>query len=224
MRWLIFLLLISSVSAEIAYFDEFKLYEDYSGKGKIFVAAQNLSSFMSLQGNLVYWPVLAKEEGYWLSPWASEEGLERVFSELEGRKVPVMLDLEFPINRGLVFQSRHKLIEEFINSYEGEIYTIEMTALPRPILRWVGLGYENTKIIKMYYSSFRREWLPDFVVDYFLRLEAEDVAEKGEILALGLSNVGVYGDEPVLSEERLAKDIKIAQEAGVKEVIVFRLE
>lgn len=218
------LILLSLVNAEVGYFDEFKLYEDYSDKGKVFVATQNLSSFLSLEGDLVYWPVLSKKEGYWISPWADEEGVERVFSELEGKKIPIMLDLEFPIERKLMFGVRHELIEEFIGSYEGEIYAIEITALPRVVLRWMGLSYDNTKRIRMYYSSFRREWLPDFFVDYLLRLEAEEVSAAEEVLALGLSDVGIYEDEPVLSKERLEKDIAIAKKAGVKEIIVFRLE
>ena len=63
---------------------------------RIYVAAKNLSEFYRLEEDfksnnekvreVVYWPVLERDEGYWISPWSDSEALERVFEEIKERK------------------------------------------------------------------------------------------------------------------------------------------
>ena len=109
----------------------------------IYVAAHNLSEFQRYEKEfkqknrhikkVVYWPILEKKEGYWISPFSNRKALERIFSELEGKKVPVMLDLELPTTRNPLlyitqlgnFRRNKKLISDFIQNYSGEIYTAE---------------------------------------------------------------------------------------------------
>lgn len=43
------------------------------------------------------------------------------------------------------------------------------------------------------------------------------------IVGFGTIAVGVGGNEPLLAPEQLEKDLRIAEEAGVKEVVLFRL-
>src|SRR3989338_2928803 len=75
---------------------------------RIYVAARNLSEFQSYEEayksrnghvrDVVYWPILGREEGYWISPWSDQEALKRIFEEVKERedkaKLEVLLDLE----------------------------------------------------------------------------------------------------------------------------------
>src|SRR3989344_1047206 len=95
----------------ISFFEEFPT-EDTLAKlklvswpTKLYVAANNLLQFRAVTSVLrhnknlleaVYWPILKKKEGYWISPFSKQGALQRLFEELENRKIPVMLDLELP--------------------------------------------------------------------------------------------------------------------------------
>ena len=53
----------------------------------------------------------------------------------------------------------------------------------------------------------------------------QGVKEFGDryIVGFGTIAVGVGGNEPILPAEQLEKDLRIAKEIGVKEVVLFRL-
>ena len=53
----------------------------------------------------------------------------------------------------------------------------------------------------------------------------QGLQEYGEryIVGYGTIAIGVGGNEPLLSAEQLEKDLRIAQDVGVKEVVLFRL-
>ena len=127
----------------ISFFEEFPTEKDLAKldlikwKTKLYLAAPGLALFKQLQQKLlkrenvletIYWPVLKKKEGYWISPFSQRKALQRVFSELKKQVVPVMLDLELPTTQHpslfctefLHFSANKKMISEFINSYYGE--------------------------------------------------------------------------------------------------------
>src|SRR3989338_5458536 len=112
-------LVISMTAAKatprISFFEEFP-EENITNEIKlinfntsIYVAAQNVSEFLQYEKEfktknkhitkVVYWPILEKKEGYWISPFSDRKALERIFNELIGKKIPVMLDLELPTSR-----------------------------------------------------------------------------------------------------------------------------
>ena len=95
----------------ISFFEEFPTEESLtklklvSWPTKLYIAANNVQQFRAVTSvvrhnkNLleaVYWPVLKKREGYWISPFSKQGALQRLFDELEHKKIPVMLDLELP--------------------------------------------------------------------------------------------------------------------------------
>src|SRR3989344_5220836 len=98
----------------ISFFEEFPT-EDTLAKlklvswpTKLYVAANNLQQFRAVTSvvrhnqNLleaVYWPVLQKQEGYWISAFSKQSALQHLFEQLEHTKTPVMLDLEPPTTR-----------------------------------------------------------------------------------------------------------------------------
>ena len=205
---------------------------------KLYVAANNLEQFRAITSvvrhnkNLleaVYWPILKKKEGYWISPFSKQGALQRLFEELENRKIPVMLDLELPTTQNpwlyltefFNFKKDKKTIHSFVCNHPGEMYLCEYSA-PEKSLQRLGLHYasKNSKVMKMLYHS----------VHYYssekLRSEMQNGVRKyGDryIVGFGTIAVGVNGNEPLLSPQQLEKDLQIAKDAGVKEVVLFRL-
>ena len=84
-------------------------------------------------------------------------------------------------------------------------------------LKSLGLHYNNTKTIKMFYSSmhhFSKE---------FLKKEFNTANERKYLIALGTISSGIHGNEPSMSLKILKRDLIIAKQAGIKEIIIFRL-
>ena len=177
----------------------------------------------------VYWPILKKKEGYWISPFSKQGALQRLFEELEHKNVPVMLDLELPTTQNpllyltqfLNFRKDKNMIHSFVCNHPGETYLCEYSA-PEKGLQRLGLHYLSKKsyVMKMLYHS----------VHYYspekLKLEMQQGVEKyGDkyIVGFGTIAIGVQGNEPILSAGQLEKDLRIAREVGVKEVVLFRL-
>src|SRR3989344_1911496 len=132
----------------ISFFEEFPTAENLAKlelvkwKTKVYIAAPGLTMFRKVQQEVeareniletIYWPVLKKKEGYWISPFSQRKALHRVFSELKKQVVSVMLDLELPTTQHpslfctefLHFSANKKMISEFIYSYYGETYLAE---------------------------------------------------------------------------------------------------
>lgn len=232
----------------ISFFEEFptqqnlRMLELVSWPAKLYIAAENVPDFKKIVSNIknknvkeyIYWPVLRKNEGYWISPFSERKALQRIFKDLEGQNISVMLDLELPTTRNpllyltqsVYFWSNKRLIQQFIDNYQGEIYLAEYYPegkISELLLQWLGLHYAHPKInvIKMLYRSMHH------FSDDFLRGELQrGKKEYGVrfIPSFGVIAPGIMGNEPVLSPKQLEKDLQIAKKAGMKEVIVFRLE
>ncbi len=232
----------------ISFFEEFPTAENLAKldlvtwKTKVYLAAPGLAAFKSLQEKInsrknlfetIYWPVLKKKEGYWISPFSQRKALQKIFDELKKEVVPVMLDLELPTTQNaslfctefLHFNANKNIIAEFINSYYGEIYLAEYYPFDeksRKRLEWVGLHYPNpkVKVVKMFYHSLH-DFDDSFMREHFERGRLE--LDKKYIPALGTIATGIQGNEPILSLEQLKRDLTIAREQKIKEVIIFRL-
>lgn len=228
----------------INFFEEFPTTENLAKlkyikwPTKLYLAAKNIKEFETITSTLknnknileaIYWPILTKKEGYWISPFSKQNALIRLFKQLEDKQIPVMLDLELPTSRNpwcyvtelFHFKRNNKLIRSFIQNYLGDVYLCEYAAKGK-ILQWFGLHYHSKKIkiIKMLYNSVHN-----------LNLEAlkkelqQGLREFGDkyIVSYGTIAKGINSDEPILSPQQLEKDLRIAKEVGVKEVVVFRL-
>ncbi len=228
----------------ISFFEEFPT-EDTLAKlklvswpTKLYIAANNVQQFRAVTSVLrhnqnlleaVYWPILKKQEGYWISPFSKQTALKHLFDELEHKKIPVMLDLELPTTQNpwlyltqfLNFRRDKKLIHSFVCNYPGETYLCEYSS-PEKSLQRLGLHYSSkkSKVMKMLYHSVHH------YTDEKLRSEMQQgLQEFGDryVVGFGTIAIGVEGNEPLLPPEQLENDLRIAQEVGVSEVVLFRL-
>ena len=217
---------------------------------RIYVAARNLSEFQNYEEayksknghirEVVYWSILGREEGYWISPWSDPKALKRVFEEIkerkDGRKLEVLLDLEPSLQRSRLFSFRdfrknEEYITDFVRNaedYNVSILTVEKSYIPDWMLEYLGLSFApeeyGNKKIKMYYSSYRRRFLPDSIVDKLYERKVKQYAKKKTNLGLGLIAPGIHNEKHHMLPENLQREIEIASKHGIEEVIIFRLD
>ncbi|MBI2662380.1 hypothetical protein HYX11_02895 [Candidatus Woesearchaeota archaeon] len=232
----------------ISFFEEFpdknniEKLKIVKGKTNLFLAARSLKEFYEVKKNVkdkskverwVYWPILEKKEGYWISPFSRRQALLRIFKELEGENEAVMLDLELPTTKNiwlyafqcLNFGLNKRLIKEFIDNYKGDIYLAEYypeSAGQETILRMLGLHYNSkkVKVVKMMYHS-----LHPFKESFVKKQLKQGVKEWGDnyMAAYGTIAKGISGTEKILSAKQLERDLNLATQVRIKEVIIFRL-
>jgi hypothetical protein len=231
----------------ISFFEEFPIKENLSKLNlinfptKLYLAAKSLTEFNQLKSTIrnkqvkeiIYWPILDKKEGYWISPFSKRKALLRILNELNNQKVPVMLDLELPttknpslyLTQSLNFLRNKKLISNFIQYHKSEVSLAEYYPNGKKqelFLKAIGIHYNNprAKIIKMIYHSMHN-FNEEFLTNEIRR--GINQYKDNFIMALGTITVGIQGNEPILSPQQLQKDINLAKTEGVKEVIIFRL-
>ncbi|MBI4721713.1 MAG: hypothetical protein HY769_01715 [Candidatus Stahlbacteria bacterium] len=229
---------------EISFFEEFPTNQVLARLNlidfptKLYIAAHSLDEFGKLESKtnipLVYWIVLKKWEGYWISPFSVRSALQRTFNELTGKPLNVMLDLENPAHapwlyvvEALNFNRNKQFIKKFIDNSPLPVTLVELSGDDEKLSFW-GLHYDNNQanIVKMVYTSLKairlgrqrslirlREVCKSGVAKYDNRFK----------IGLGCIATGVAGWEPLLSPDQLAEDLNIAKELGVKEAIIFRL-
>tara|TARA_Y100000031_G_C8198895_1_gene375200 strand:- start:331 stop:1074 length:744 start_codon:yes stop_codon:yes gene_type:complete len=229
---------------KISFFEEFPDADNLSKLSlldfptKLYVAASSCKDFKRIAlkiknknvKEIVYWPILTRKEGYWVSPFSERKALLRVFEELKSKKLPIMLDLELPTTQNFWlylksynFFKNKKLIREFIDEYKGNVYLAEYYPegeLKEKILFCLGLHYNKVKVIKMMYHS-----LHSFSENLLRKKLKKGLQKYGDnyLVGLGTISVGVHGNDPILSADQLRKDLQLAEEVGVSEVVIFRL-
>ena len=204
-------------------------------KTKFYIASHSLQDFKRIKirnknvKEMIYWPVLKKEEGYWFSPFSKRSAVKKVLSEIP-KSLPVMIDLELPTtqNSKLYLMQLHnfignkKFITNFIKQHKNvctaEYFPIKIT------LKFLGLNYNpimyKTKMIKMFYTSmwpFPRNFLENKIRSYKEKFQDKFIP------AFGTIATGISGNESILSPKKLKEDLEIARKNNVKEVIIFRL-
>src|SRR3989344_4433359 len=228
---------------KISFFEEFPSTETFDKlellnfKPKLYLAAKNKKQFLELEGlvkeygikDCIFWPVLTKEEGYWLSPFVKKENLLRVFNDANGIKT--MFDMEFPINRSLAVKNlldlnqNKRLLEKLLSSRDSETYLVEhsLTGLGLKFLRNIGLSYKlsNVSMIKMVYSSMHNS-ISEYRFKQKLAVLKKEYGPHIKI-GLGLLATGIHGNEPLISASLLDRDIRCASNSNIGEVIIFRL-
>ena len=225
----------------ISFFEEFPTKSNLEKiklinfKTKLYIASHSLSEFKKIKvknknvKEIIYWPVLEKEEGYWFSPFSKTSALKRTLGEIP-RNQAVMIDLELPTtqNPKLYITQFHNFIKnkliitDFIKQHKN-VYTAEYF----PIKNWMkflGLNYDpikyNSKMIKMFYTSiwpFPRNFLNNKIKEY------KEKYRDRFIPAFGTIATGISGKEPILYPEKLEQDLQLAEKNKIKEVIIFRL-
>ncbi len=232
---------------QISFFEEFPTIRNLEKlklvkwPTKLYAAAKSLKEFEKIKSGirnknvkeLVYWPILEINEGYWISPFSKRKALKRIFNELKNAKTPVMLDLELPTSKNLKlyltqffnFLRNKNLIKKFIENYPGTIYLSEYYPEGKrkeKLLQLIGLHYNSrkVKIIKMVYHSMH-SFNKEFIANELKKGREEN--SDNFLAAYGTIATGIGGNEPLLSVKQLEEDLKIAEKAGIKEVIIFRL-
>ena len=203
---------------KISFFEEFPSKENLSKlrlvkANSVYIASHGIYEFNSIKKRIktkaVYWPVLRKEDGYWISPFSNSAALKRIFSEIP-KNQEVMLDLEIPLNWLLIiknmiyFFKNKKIIREFIKSHKAILCE---SVFPSNILRIFGLSY-NARKINMAYTS----------MNHFINLKKIHADKIG----IGCIAKGIYGNETIMKPKELENDLRILEKAG-KEAIIFRL-
>lgn len=232
----------------ISFFEEFptavnlEKLSEWKAPTKLYLAAPSFQKFCQISRPLrrrkqvreiVYWPILDKKEGYWISPFSSRKALQRVLGELEGQHCPVMLDLELPtsqnprlyLTQAGNFRKNKSFISSFLRHHEGPLYLAEYYPegrRPQRMLEFLGLHYPlpQVKIIKMLYHSlhpFTKEFLENQL------LQGKQQWGKQFIPALGVLAPGIPGNEPRITPQELEKELQLASAGGISEVILFRL-
>jgi len=206
---------------------------------KLYIAASSIKIFNKIKNQIkskyvkeiIYWPTLKIEEGYWLSPFSKKEALQRIITET--KNVNILWDAELPRNRSLLitqllnFRKNKKLIKNFFKNYKGTIYTAEYFPEKGLIgrgLKLLGLSFNPNKYnnyqVKMFYSSVHN-FKEKFIISK-IKKGIKNYKNK-YVLGLGVLTTGINNDEPIISKERLERDLKLSKETGLKEVILFRL-
>ena len=229
---------------QISFFEEFPTKENLakikyvSFPTKLYLAAHSLEEFQRLKipssqvKEKMYWPILKRKEGYWLSPFSQRKALHRVLQEIKQSSVPILWDAELPthtnpllyITQAPFFLRNRTEIRDFI-AQRKNISTAEYfpsSRLSERILYTLGLSFKTKSHfpIKMVYSSMH-----DFG-ESFLRREIKQAKKRfGKRLHIGLGTLthGILGNEPVISLKILERDLRICKELGIEEVILFRL-
>ncbi len=235
----------------ISFFEEFPTKDNLNRlklvnfPTKLYLAAKSLEEFDKIKSKIskdknnknvkefIYWPILEIKEGYWISPFSQRKALSRILSELKGKKMPVMLDLELPTTKNPLlyltqtfnFFNNKRLINDFIKDYEYKIYLAEYYPEGKrkeKILQFLGLHYSHkkAKIIKMVYHSLHH-FDKNFIIDE-LKTGKKEFADN-YLVSYGTIAKGINSNEPILDYSQLEEDLKIAQQIGIKEIIIFRL-
>ncbi|MFA4887243.1 MAG: hypothetical protein WC595_03450, partial [Candidatus Nanoarchaeia archaeon] len=166
--------------------------------------------------------------------FSKRTALLRIFNELTEKNVPIMLDLELPTTRNpwlyltqLSNFCRNKtLIKQFLKNRPGT-YTAEYYPqgnLQESCLTLLGVHYSpnryGTNVIKMLYHSFHH-----FDNQFLSNTLTMGKKKYGSnfLIGYGCIGFGVMGNEAQLSAEQLQRDLEIARQCGIEEVVIFRL-
>ena len=201
---------------------------------RIFVAAKSLDEFKKLEKRIkkinkkvecAYWPII--RNSYWISPFSNTKDLIDLFKELEACDNHLLIDLEFPLNKKIIFKNlfswrkNKKIIRRFLEKNKARVTTAQF---PSPLISWfirlVGLDYD-VKVEKslMWYSSIISKSINERIKRYLIRLKNKSDYS----VSLGTIAFGVFGDEPILSPEDLERDLMFVKRAGFEKIVIFRL-
>ena len=226
---------------QIDFYEEFPKKENLEKlksvkwKSRVFVAAKSPEEFRKLEKQIkrikrdseaAYWPIIPNS--YWISPFSNAQDLKETFRKLDSIKNSLLIDLELPMKNKILFiknlfsfGKNRRLIREFLEKNRKRITTAEYPfSLSKFAMNVLGLRYEGSheKSI-MFYTSM----LPGWVVEKSKKGFGKIKDKGGYSVSLGTIDIGIMGNEPVLSPESLEKDLEFCKSREFKKVIIFRL-
>lgn len=239
---------------KISFYEEFPTEENpdklrFVGfRTRIIVACKGLEEFRSIGkrilqrfknvSSVAFWPTLAEEDGYWLSPFS--RNLDRLIEDLKENKRPLelMWDAELPVFRKLLFItelpkfiSNKKLIRRFLRDAPLHNISVETSEyetdghITRKIMESLCLTFDPQKYphkkIGMMYTSM----IKSHPVERYLETQL-DRSKKiyGDSLSVGLGVIAKgVADENILSPDELDRDLRMLKKQGIDEAVIFRL-
>lgn len=201
---------------------------------RLFIAGKSLEEFKDLERKVckinkkvrcAYWPII--KNSYWISPFSNTCDLIELFEELEGCENELLVDLEFPLNKKFIlknflkFFKNKKLIIDFLERNKERVVTAEFpSSILYFFMKFAGLDYNiKTEKSLMWYSSMMPDFMNKNIKKNLIKLKDKDDYS----ISLGTIDIGILGNESILSYESLRKDLEFVKKAGFNKVIIFRL-
>ncbi len=212
----------------------------------LYLASESVAQFFQLKqkikkqyknvNEIIYWPILKVNEGYWMSAFSKDKALKRVIKEINssGQEFSVLWDAELPLlNKKLYFAEilnflkNRSTINNFLENFNQKPPII-VAAFPKEginkLLHYLACAafYKgNFSYVDMIYTSL----LKDINKKEFLNETVKK--SKGRftnyIVSLGLIAGGVEGASPLISKEDLLNELQFVRSQGIKEVVIYRL-
>lgn len=233
---------------KINFFEEFPTKENLD-KLKLIkfpiglvIAAESLKEFSEIKNKIknkyvkeiVYWPILNENEGYWFSAFTENKGLKRVIEELkEGKnELGILWDAELPLlNKSLFYNqifnffNNKKMINNFLKNTNENIILCEYVSInwfADLMLKFFAVRFDNLdyKKIIMAYSSMAGNFDKNLVEN---QIKLGKKKYKDFCVGLGVIAKGKPGNEPIMSYEELERDLRACKSKRIEEVYIFRL-
>ncbi len=242
---------------KINFYEEFPTKENFEKiklinfPTKLIVTAKSLEEFNTIKNKIdkhknikevIYWPILYKDEGYWFSAFTKNSALNRIVNELKQNKKPltIMWDAELPITPSLIFtqvlnyhRNRKIILDFFKNAKKYKIkiltseYPFESKFLRNLMFDLFLISFEpkkyKNKKIAMLYTSFLKNHpnIKNFLENQ-IKIGKKSFGNDFAV-ALGTIAAGISLKEKILGPEELKRDLKIVRDNQINEVFIFRL-
>jgi hypothetical protein len=208
-------------------------YAAVNSKKEYLDLKKKLSSYKNL--NLVgAWPTLPKEEGYWFSSFTSKKSIDKL-KEFKGMKIKIDIEAPLPEDNSklsllswvfkylfLKPKNRDYLLKT-INELGKENVIVSTFPFPNWILRRYGWENNFKHYNYMFYSSFVPRVLRPLYRVYYRRFIKKHNS-KNTYFALGLLDVGIFGNEPIYKNiKQFESDLEFLKKNKVEKVVIFRL-
>jgi hypothetical protein len=202
------------------------------------VAASSLDQFTALKKSIlstypqvrevVFWPLLTKEEGYYPGAWSKADGVHRVVQESEG--LPTLLDLEMPVGQSALsiqdWWRNRTLLDQWLRQRTAPVYIWRSQVL-------MGLNSLFLKLAAMHFDPADYPTV-SLQLDLYTAGEGQPRDKLAQILrcgveaygnrfipSFGVLNDGEGPENIFIPASTLKRNLQLARAAGVSEIWLF---
>ncbi len=204
---------------------------------RIFIAAHSTKEFEISENEVkkinngilcCYWPII--KNSYWISPFSNTRDLKQKFEELEKCKKPLLIDLELPLRKVMIFKNlfnfgkNKKIIRKFLEKNKKRVTTAQFPkSTTSASARFLGLDYAaRLEKSPMCYSSLAPKLFRQFVRNKTEKSLRELKNKNHYSIGLGIIASGIKEHNNILSPKNLEEDLAFVKEAGYKRAIIYR--
>ena len=202
------------------------------------VAASSLDQFIELKTEIlntypqvrevVFWPLLTKEEGYYPGAWSDANAVQRVAQEAEG--LPTLWDLEMPAGQtSLLVQNwwRNKIfLEQWLRQRTAPVYIWRshvLMGLDPLFLKLAAMHFDpaDYPMVSLQLDLYTAgEGQPKDLLAQVLRCGVEAYGDRF-IPSFGVLNDGQGPENIFVPVNTLKRNLQLARAAGVSEIWLF---